>query len=55
MFKIIQKVFFALVIMRLLAIGNNLPSGPVKLIFILGLLILGVRTIFAKNTDGDNG
>lgn len=55
MLKIIRTVFFAIAILRLLAIGNNLPSGPVKLIFILGLLILGIRAIFANNTGDDNG
>ena len=53
MFKIIRKVFLAVVLLRLLAIGNNLPAGPVKLIFIIGILILGVRTLFAKTTDSD--
>lgn len=52
MLKIIRKVFFALVILRLLAIGNELPSGPLKGIFIISMLILGVRMLFSKKTDG---
>ena len=51
MFKIIQKVFFALVIMRLLSMGANLPNGPLKGIFIIAMIVLGVRTVFAKDTD----
>lgn len=50
MLKIIRKVFFALVILRLLAIGNDLPSGPLKGIFIISMLILGVRMLFSKKT-----
>ena len=51
MFKIIKKVFFVLVIMRLLSMGANLPNGPLKGIFIIAMLVLGVRTVFAKDTD----
>ena len=54
MLNVIRKVFFALVIMRLLVIGKDLPSGPVKGIFIIGMLVLGVRMLFSKETDGED-
>ena len=53
MFKVISKIFFALVILRVIAAMNRF-DGPFKYIAIIALLVLGIRTVFAKNTDTDD-
>ena len=51
MFKIIRKIFFVLVILRIIAMAANVADGPMKAMLILGLLVLGGRMVFAKDTD----
>ena len=53
MFKVISKVFFALVILRVIAAMNRF-DGPLKYIAIIALLVLGIRTLFGKRTDPDD-
>ena len=53
MFKVISKIFFALVILRVIGAMNRF-DGPFKYIVIIALLVLGIRTLFAKRTDPDD-
>ena len=53
MFKVISKIFFALVILRVNGAMNRF-DGPFKYIEIIALLVLGFRTLFGKSTDPDD-
>lgn len=53
MFKVISKIFFALVILRVIGAMNRF-DGPFKYIAIIALLVLGFRTLFGKHTDPDD-
>ena len=53
MFKVISKIFFALVILRVIAAMNRF-DGPFKYIAIIAMLVLGIRMVFAKRADPDD-
>lgn len=51
MFKIIKKIIFVVILVRILGILANVTPGPAKTIAILGIVVLGVREVFSKNAD----
>ena len=51
MFKVISKVFLAVVILRVIVAMNRF-DGPFKYIAIIALLILGIRTLFSREGEG---
>jgi hypothetical protein len=53
MFNVIRKIFFAVVILRIIATMNRF-DGPFKYIAIIALLFLGIRMVFAKRADPDD-
>ena len=54
MFNIIRKIFLVVIFVRVLAVLANASSGPAKTIAILGIVVLGVRELFSRNTDKSN-
>lgn len=54
MFNIIRKVFFAVVLMRVIAMVGNVLHGPMKGIIIIILLVLGARMVFSKKTNTED-
>ena len=53
MFKVIGKIIFAFVLMRVIVAMNRF-DGPIKYIAIIAMLVLGFRTLFGKRTDPDD-
>ena len=52
MLKVIRKIFFAIVLLRVIAMVADVAHGPVKVIGIVALLFCGIRMVFSKDTDG---
>ena len=53
MVNIIRKVFFAVILLRVIAMIAEVAHGPVKIIGIVALLFCGIRMVFSKETDGN--
>ncbi len=54
MFNTIRKIFFAVVLLRVIAMVGNVIHGPMKSIIIIILLVLGARMVFSKRTDNED-
>ena len=52
MLNIIRKIFFAVILLRVIAMVAEVAHGPLKAIGIIALLFCGIRMVFSKETDG---
>lgn len=51
MFKVIRKIFFAVVLLRLFSMVGDVVHGPMKTFICIALLVCGIRMIFSKEED----
>ena len=51
MFKVIRKIFFAVVLLRLFSMVGDVVHGPMKTFICIALLVCGIRMIFSKDAD----
>ncbi len=54
MFKVISKIFFIVILMRIITMVGNVAHGPMKSIIIIALLVLGLRMVFSKKAERDD-
>ena len=54
MFNIIRKIVLIVILVRVVAILAGATPGPARTIAILGIVVLGAREVFSKNSDSGN-
>lgn len=53
MLKLLGKAFFIVAILYVISAISSRLSGPFKLVMIIAFVILGIKSVFFENTDGD--
>lgn len=51
MFNIVKKIILVVILLRVIAVLAGATPGPARTIAIIGIVALGAREVFAKNTD----